>query len=93
MCHVYSRTELVVYVVGVNEPSTSFAEALSPSAVENLRGYDRDKPFAHMGAKNVLYVERIGNIAVHKDKRPLLARASRRAAVLNMDYADLVKEP
>ncbi len=92
-CHVYSRVELVVYVVGVNEAHHPFAEALAPAEVRKVKHHMEGKPFAHMGAKNVLYVERIGCIAVHRDKMPLFTRAQRRASALNLEYAEVAREP
>jgi hypothetical protein len=93
-CHVYSRVERVVYVVGVTDKTNPFAEALLPVKVDRLTGREKGKPFASMSAKNVMYVERIGCVAIHRNEKAMLERASQRASQLNLEFAEsTIEEP
>jgi hypothetical protein len=94
-CYVFERVELVVYVVGVagsNGAATTFADALNNKQPATFKSADREKPFAHMSAKNVMYVERVGCIAMHLESRRLRERAQRIAQARNIDYAEIDME-
>lgn len=89
--HVYSRIETVVYVVAVieGEPRHPFAEALDPTSVRTLRHYSEGKPFSSMRDKKVKYVERIGCGTSSNSVAQIYEKAKRRAAQLNLEFAEL----
>jgi hypothetical protein len=80
-------------VVGVagKEHAAGLAEALSGDEPRVWTGVDRDKPFARMDDKHVMYVERIGCVPVHDRKRlaKMRAAATRRATHLTATYIDM----
>jgi hypothetical protein len=88
-CVVYTRTEQVVYVVGLPGPVNALADALlreRPLVVAHNNG---NKGFRSMSDKDILYCERVGSIAKHLNHEAIFERARRRAEALNVQHGDL----
>lgn len=64
--YVYSRMEVVYYVVGVAGEGTradAFADTLAGDRPRAFKHYEHDKPFRAMNDRRIMYVERVGSSA------------------------------
>ena len=89
ICYVYSRCELVTYVVGVGHGALLGDALAGEPLAKRVRHAQENKPFTSMSDKRVVYCERIGSSAMHKSPEQVLKRAQDRAMQLSLEHEDL----